>query len=320
MATAMVAQHRTALITGASGGIGVPTAQGLLRSLPTLEMLLLCNRNVAKSEEVVASLHEIAPNVKIIVVPLDLGKLSSVRECARAVDAALEGGAKLDVAVFNAGVMACPVQYTAEDVEYQYGVNHLGHALLALSLRSRLGRAVFVSSRAVRASAGRTTPPLVEEKMRGFDEASYSRITGYSDSKLAMSMFARGLALQGVDAVSLHPGVVDTELTRHILPTSIYEWWQRDGMGQGIMKKALNIFGFKTPVQGAELSVHLAVAVEGEYKTGALYMGKNSEASRSIAPLLVEDEECRKLTDDTIHFLEKYVAEQEDGASIQLGA
>lgn len=319
MRMAAVSPHRTALITGASGGIGEATAAGLLQSLPTLELLILCNRDARKSAAAAASLRSLAPRARIEELPLDLASLASVRDCARAAVNLLGDVPRLDVAIFNAGVMACPLAYTADGLELQYGVNCLGHALLALSLERVLQRSLYVSSSAVGFARGRKKPPTAAEKTRGegFDASKYGEWSAYGDSKLAMSMFARGRALAGEDALSLHPGVVNTELARHILNERYFEWSRREGLVQNALRAVVTAAGFKTPEQGAELSIQLATEA-GKREMGALYLERNRLAPPFMAPLLQSDAECTKVTDDLIRFCERYVAENENGASLAL--
>lgn len=304
---------KRALVTGVGpNGIGGETVLGLVRALPTLEEIFICTRDQNKAEAVADAARKTVFPAKLQVhcVPLDLSALSSVRECAQKVTDSL-GDEPLDIAVLNAGVMACPLKYTADGLEYQYGVNHMGHAMLALLLRNRLQRSIFVSSTAVAISRSRTKPPLVSEKLRSDGDAkTYQPWSAYGDSKLAMSMFARGLALDGVNAVSLHPGVVNTELQRHVVPAGMYEWGQQKGAIQDSIRYVLSLFGFKTPAQGAELSIKLATE-ESDIRWGALYFERNREAPNFMAPLLQDDELCKLVMEDTINFLKSHVEEQD---------
>lgn len=320
-AAASTRRAKRALVTGVGpNGIGGETVLGLVRALPTLEEIYLCTRDKSKAEAVGEAAQKTAFPAKLNIhfVPLDLSALSSVRECARTVSDCL-GDEMLDVAVLNAGVMACPLNYTMEGLEYQYGVNHMGHALLAMSLRNRIARSVYVSSTAVGIARGRTSAPRVAEKLRSAndDASKYSRWGAYGDSKLAMSMFARGVALDGDFAVSLHPGVVNTELSRHILPKVMFEWGQRKGVVQDILRSFFSVLGFKTPAQGAELSIQLASEDKGIRK-GALYFSRNSEASALVAPLLQDDALCREVKEDTLQFLTRFVSENEGVSTLEL--
>lgn len=227
------------------------------------------------------------------------------------------GDKKLDVAIMNAGVMACPLAYTKDNIEYQYGVNHLAHALLLLSLQNYVERSLFVSSAAVSISSARKTPPLTAEKLKeNLSPADYGRWKAYGDSKLAMSMFVRGISLAGSDSVSLHPGVVNTELSRHILPEAL----QRQGSGpaaQFFGYAASKLFRLKTPPEGAENSLRLATDTTGNYEKGALYLDKTKKLPKLFAPLLYDDAQCNAVMNDTIEFLEKFT-DGMDGSELVL--
>lgn len=301
------------LITGANvGGIGGETALGLVRALPDMEELYLCARDENKSAAVAEEVRKVAPaRLEVRTVPLDLASLVNARDCARTVSSMLDGN-HLDVAVLNAGVMACPLAFTEDDIEYQYQVNHLAHAMLVASLGEQIRRQVFVSSTAVAISRSRDTPPLVDEKKRAtLKPDKYGRWLAYGDSKLAMSLFARALALEGADAVSLHPGVVNTELQRHILPESLFEWGKKDGFLQDVLRGVSSLAGLKTPKQGAELSLKLATDNERDYEKGALYFDKYKKAPKPFAPLLYRDAVCKIVLQDTIKFLNDFVRDNQ---------
>ncbi len=66
---------------------------------------------------------------------LDLSALASVRDFA-----ARWGERPLHLLIHNAGVMACPLQRTADGFEMQIGTNHFGHFLLGVLLAPALER------------------------------------------------------------------------------------------------------------------------------------------------------------------------------------
>jgi NAD(P)-dependent dehydrogenase (short-subunit alcohol dehydrogenase family) len=147
---------------------------------------------------------------------LDVASLASVRAAAEELRWRHE---RIDLLVNNAGVMYTPRSTTEDGFELQLGTNHLGHVALTALLLDRLlaapaARVVAVSS--------------VAHKIRSridFDdlafEQDYDRVAAYGRSKLANLLFAYRLdallRAAGAPAVALaaHPGVSDTELTRH---------------------------------------------------------------------------------------------------------
>ncbi|KAK7751557.1 hypothetical protein SLS62_006507 [Diatrype stigma] len=160
-------------------------------------------------------------------VPLDLASFASVHEAARTVAAAVP---RLDILILNSGLMGGPVSATTEDgYELRFGLNYVGHVLLAklllpLMLRSSEGqeqegdgqghgqgpRIVAVSS-----TAHSYTPAggIVFDALKG-PAAHLERTQRYGQSKLALVLWAREMAerVPQVTTVSIHPGTVRTEL------------------------------------------------------------------------------------------------------------
>lgn len=201
---------KTAVVTGANGGLGLETARALAGANATV---LMANRDQEKALTARDLIRAEAPSASLEMVELDLGSLDSVTAAANSIRA---GFPAIDILVNNAGVMAVPEGRTADGFEVQLGVNHLGHwALTALLmpalLRSGNSRVVSVTSFA-RFSA-RPVSPADPHLAKG-----YSPWKAYGQSKLANYHFSLGLQQQyraaGVAASSLvaHPGLTNTDL------------------------------------------------------------------------------------------------------------
>jgi NAD(P)-dependent dehydrogenase (short-subunit alcohol dehydrogenase family) len=202
---------RAALVTGANSGIGLEAARAL--AVRGARVLLGC-RNIDKAAAAVASIRTSAPEADVSVLQLDLADLSSVRDAAATV---AQTCPNLDMLINNAGVMAVPLQHTADGFEMQFGVNHLGHfALTGLLLDALNGtpgaRVVNVSSTAHR--MGRIN----------FDDLDatdgYHRWLRYGQSKVANLLFTYELQRRLVGsssttiALACHPGGASTALAR----------------------------------------------------------------------------------------------------------
>jgi NAD(P)-dependent dehydrogenase (short-subunit alcohol dehydrogenase family) len=201
---------RTAVVTGANGGLGLETAKALAAKGAHVVMAA---RNQAKAAEAAEQIRAETPNASLEVVPLDLGLLGSVRQAAGRILARHD---RIDILVNNAGVMAMPEKQTADGFEMQFGVNHLGHwALTALLMPALLAapaaRVVSVTSTAHH--FGRAVDPE-NPHLHG----NYNAWAAYGQSKLANYHFAIGLQREfeqtGVAASSLlaHPGLSNTDL------------------------------------------------------------------------------------------------------------
>ena len=201
---------RTAVVTGANGGLGLETANAFAAKGAHVVMAA---RDQAKAAGAADEIRRETPAASLEIVALDLGSLASVRAAAEMILGAHE---RIDLLVNNAGLMAMPEGRTAEGFEMQFGVNHLGHwaltaQLMPAMLAADAARVVTVTSTA--RHMGRPVDPNNVNL-----EGRYSPWSAYGRSKLANFDFALGLnavfARAGVRAVSLvaHPGLSNTDL------------------------------------------------------------------------------------------------------------
>jgi NAD(P)-dependent dehydrogenase (short-subunit alcohol dehydrogenase family) len=218
-------------------------------------------RDAAQGEEIARGMRKATGNDGIEVEQLELGSLASIRAFA---ERFLSRHAALQILVNNAGVMACPFARTADGFELQFGTNHLGHFLMTgliapALLRGAPARIVSVSSR------GHQMSPVAFDDIP-FERRTYEKWSAYGQSKTANILFAveleRRLGARGVHANALHPGVIMTGLSRHLVPED-YEYLRRRAPG-GKMR-------VKTVESGAATSVFTATAPELEGR-GGLYL------------------------------------------------
>src|SRR6266567_439502 len=177
--------------------------------------VVLAVRDTEKGKRAAAAIAGAAPGADVMVSPLDLASLDSIRAAAGELRAQHPA---IDLLINNAGVMFTPKQTTGDGFELQFATNHLGHfALTGLLLEQMLpvpgSRVVTVSSLAHRIGARINFGDLQGER-------SYRRVGAYSQSKLANLMFTyelqRRLSGAGTTiAVAAHPGLAATELTRN---------------------------------------------------------------------------------------------------------
>jgi protochlorophyllide reductase len=204
---------RTVVVTGANSGLGLASAVALARR--GAGVVLAC-RDAARAESARATVAAAASGPAPAVVSLDLADLASVRKAA---DEIAERFVLVDVLMNNAGVMAPPLQRTADGFEMQFGTNHLGHfaltgLLLPVLMRADRPRVVTTSSLIHRRADHRWDDPNAERR-------PYQRWPAYARSKLANLLFTRELGRRarqsGRDLVSVaaHPGYAATHLLRH---------------------------------------------------------------------------------------------------------
>lgn len=191
----------TCIVTGATGGLGYATAEGLARAG---HRVVLTGRNPEKGEAALQILRRAVPSVTAEFQLLDVSSLQAVAAFCDA------WSGPVDILVNNAGVMAYPERRLSVDgFEMQFATNYLGHFALTLRLlpallEARAARVVDVSSLAHR------TGRIEFDNLNG--ERSYSGYRSYGQSKLAMLLFARELQHRGEQrgwplmSIAAHPG------------------------------------------------------------------------------------------------------------------
>jgi NAD(P)-dependent dehydrogenase (short-subunit alcohol dehydrogenase family) len=250
---------RTAVVTGANGGLGLETARELARKGARVVMAV---RNQEKAQGALSDIRASVPEASLELVALDLGSQASVREAAEQI---LREHERVDLLVNNAGVMGIPERKTVDGYEMQFGVDHLGHwTLTALLLPALLGspgaRIITVTSTAH--YIGRAVDPANPNL-----EGRYGPWRAYGQAKLANFHFGLGLqrtlARAGASTASLiaHPGLSNTDLQA----VSVRE-------SGGASQRFFHMLALRTgmsPAQGA-LS-QLRAATDPEAKGGEFY-------------------------------------------------
>ena len=247
------------LVTGATSGIGIET--GRILALAGAKVYLL-GRSETKLQEILGNinkeLQEKSLTGSVQAVVCDLNSLASVKQ---SVEKLTRENTPLNILILNAGICNFNFVQTVDGLEQVMGVNHIGHAYLTQLLMPTLianapSRIVVVSSNL---HAG---PPMnyqALDQMNGTEtnaNKGWGIMRSYQQSKLANVLFARALASrykdQQITAYSLHPGVIDTNLTANI-PLA--------GLVKMFYKK-------KTIEQGAATTVYCALKSDLEKETG----------------------------------------------------
>jgi len=245
---------KTAIVTGASSGIGKVTARELAKA--GARVVMVC-RPGAKAQTAYQEIAQAAGAENVELLSADLSAQSSIRAAA---DEFKKTHDRLDILVNNAGIFLQDRRVTADGLEQTFAVNHLAyflltHLLLDMLKNSAPSRIISVSSEAERWGK------IDFGDLQG--EKHYSGMKAYAQSKLANIMFtyelARRLNGTSVTANCLHPGTVRTG-------------WGRDA--KGLFKFGMMLFSpFMVSVdEGAKTSLYLASSPDVEGVTGKYFI------------------------------------------------
>lgn len=241
---------KTILVTGCNSGLG----------LEALRVLSLRGARVVGTARTVEKAKAACDSVKggpTVPLACELSDPLSVRAC---VDSVKKAGITLDAIIANAGIMALPKLEKAFGIELQFFTNHIGHFILVTGLLDSLaadGRVVMLSSGA---HFNAPKEGIQFDNLSG--DKAYAAWANYGQSKLANLLFAKELArrLAGTKktANAVHPGVIKTNLVRHMNPFV------------SLVFTTAGKLALKSIPQGAATEVYVAVhpataAVSGEY-------------------------------------------------------
>ncbi|KAL6490350.1 hypothetical protein MHYP_G00006950 [Metynnis hypsauchen] len=239
---------KTVIITGANTGIGKETTRDLAKR--GARIIMAC-RDISKAEAAQKEITEESGNQNIVIRKLDLADTKSIREFAEIVN---RGNANPD---------------------YILGHFLLTFLLIDLLKKSAPSRIIILSSMAH--SWGTINLDDINS------ERSYHSRRVYGQSKLANILCARSLAKRladtGVTVYAVHPGIVRTELKRHMNLGLLFLW------------KVVRPFT-KTIVQGAQTSVYCAVEPALQSESGGYYSNCGPSSCTRAAR---DDEMAQKL-------------------------
>jgi NAD(P)-dependent dehydrogenase (short-subunit alcohol dehydrogenase family) len=243
---------QTAVVTGASTGIGFATARALAGR--GARVVLAC-RDVDRGRRAAQEMTSAGAPPGVEVEVLDLADLASVRGLA---DRVLQLHAGLDILVNNAGTAGGPRRLTRDGFEAHFGTNHLGHFALTIlllpALRSRPGARVVTVTSSVAAQGKIDFADLNCERRYRFTSA-------YAQSKLACLMFATELDRRAREAawplasIAVDPGIVATSL----LSAKRDQWGRGPGPGELAVSAVQRLLG-QSPADGCRTSLYAATA------------------------------------------------------------
>lgn len=252
-------EGKTAVVTGATSGIGRWIAAGLVQAGYGL---VLIARNETRAAAARDWIRARVPAAQIDVKRADLSSLAETRAVAAAI---LNDHPKLDVLVNNAGVFCNRRDITTEGHERTLATNLLSPLALTEALLPALqaaGSARVVMIGSSTSDRARINPDNLE-LARG-----WTMVRAYAQSKLGLLMTSQTLAHRlegaGVTVNVVHPGLVATDLIR-------------EGGVTGLAWKLMAPFAL-TPEKGADTPLFACLSPDMAGKTG-LYLKRRRPAS-----------------------------------------
>ncbi len=252
----------TYLLTGCNSGLGLETLKILCMRVANV---LACARTMDKA---IQGCFKIS--TRAIPLACDLSEPDSIR---KAIVQIKSMGLLIDGIIANATIMALPKLEKKYGYELQFFNNHVGHFILITGLISVLksnGRIVMLSSLSHKQSY---KEGIQFNNLSGDKE--YSPWLAYGQSKLCNILFANHLASQILSknqtSNSLHPGMIPTNLNRHLHPIRVAAF------------RCANPFILKTIQQGASTQCYVATNPKLSNVTGSYFVDCNIAKSSKYA-------------------------------------
>ncbi|KAI9087571.1 hypothetical protein K1719_030441 [Acacia pycnantha] len=293
--SSMLPSHLTALITGATSGIGAETARVLAKRGVRV---VIGARNMKKAREVRENILKESPNAEVILLEIDLSSFASVqRFCSEFLALQLP----LNILINNAGIYSQELEFSEEKIEMTFATNYLGHFLLTEMLLERMietaektgieGRIINVSSM-IHSWVKRETFQF-KDMIKG---RNYNGTRAYAQSKLSSILHAKEMAKQlkarnaRVTINVVHPGIVKTAIMKahkSLITDSFFF----------LASKLL-----KSTSQGAATTCYVALSPETEGVSGKYFLDCNESNCSSLAN---DESEAHKLWNSTRSLLHK---------------
>lgn len=224
------------VITGISpNSIGQSLATNVAKQQPS--RLILASRTASKLEAVVSEIEKLVPDASIDTVILDLSSQESISKAATSVANLVD---RVDILLNNAAVVETELRYTADGIEQQFGVGHIGHFLFTNLLMPLLEKSAQASekgaTRVINTSSeghrfspfrfhdynfeGKSVPEEEQpamENARLKDGQKYSVWISYGQVKTANVLFSLSLTqkmeAKGIRSYAVHPGCTSIQQT-----------------------------------------------------------------------------------------------------------
>ena len=235
-------QH--AVVTGATGGLGIETARALASVGASVT---ITGRSAEKIDAALETLRAEVPEADFDAEELELASQASIAAATKRI---VEHSRPIHLLLNNAGVMMCPEGKTDDGFETQFGTNHLGHFAWTAGLLPALAP----GARVVTLSSGAHVFGTCDIDDLNWQKRDYDPRLAYAQSKTANLWFGSELQRRHGDrllSLSVHPGVIQTDLSRHVVPALL------EAMRANLEERGIQM---KSVPQGAATSVWAATS------------------------------------------------------------
>jgi len=253
--------ERTALVTGATAGMGTVIARDLARQGATV--VLVC-RDAHKGHQAQQEIIQATGNTAVDVLVADLASQQAIR---RLVEEFQQRYDHLHILVNNAGAHITQRRVSPDGLEMNLAVNHLASFLLTALLLDTLR--ANAPARIVNVASNSMTKTINLADLQS--ERTFAPFTAYGQAKLALVLctyaLARRLAGTGVTVNALHPGITATKIIGDVAPALARPFL-------GLITRVL-----LTPEQGARTALYLATAPAVEGVSGHYFVREKEARS-----------------------------------------
>jgi len=280
-------KNKIVIVTGSSGGIGQETALQLLKNEA---IVIFACRDKTKTEKIISDLTTDMRD-RSHFIKLDLSSLASVFEFVKNFKRQF---GSLDILINNAGMSPLKFELTEDKIENTFQSNHIGHMVLTYLLldyfKSEEGRIINVSGDIYKIS--NYSVKKFEDLQNNLDykgidfSTNVESIIEYSNSKLANIYFTNYLGdllekkFNHIKTMSLHPGVISTELMRNA--TGFFYYFR-------LIISPLFWYCTKTPDMGAQTTLYLCYEFHDKLKNKGYYLDCKERKKCN----LIEDEDIQ---------------------------